>query len=309
MTPLRRRYIEDLQLKHFAPSTIKVYVQAVSAFARYFGRSPEALGFEHVREYLLYLTQQCGLSRGTYIVQLAALRHLYHVTLRQPGQLDALPIKNREHKLPVVLSQDEVRRLLLVTTNLKHKALLMVAYDSGLRLSELRHLRVEDVDSNRMTMRVRLGKGQKDRYARLTPVLLKLLREYWLEYRPQTWLFPGETPDKPYNMATPGQILKKLCRKAGIQKRVSMHTLRHSFATHLLEAGTNLRVIQQLLGHGSLRTTALYTHLSPKDLRAAPSTMDLAMGFSPIPDKAPDDKAPDDKAPDDEAADEEEPSS
>ena len=309
MTPLRRRYIEDLQLKHFAASTIKVYVHAVSAFARYFGKSPEKLGFEHARKYLLYLIQDCGLSRGTYIVQLAALRHLYHVTLGRPGQLDTLPVKNREHKLPVVLSQDEVRRLLSVTTNLKHKALLMVAYDSGLRLSELRHLRVEDIDSKRMTIRVRLGKGQKDRYARLTPVLLKLLREYWLEYRPQTWLFPGETPDKPYNMATPGQILKKLCRKAGIRKRVSMHTLRHSFATHLLEAGTNLRVIQQLLGHGSLRTTALYTHLSLDDIRAAPSTMELALGLSLIPDKAPDDKAPDDKAPDDKAPDEEEPSS
>lgn len=300
MTPLRRRYIEDLQLKHFAPSTIKVYVHAVSAFARHFGKSPKKLGFEHVREYLLYLTQTCGLSRGTYIVQLAALRHLYHVTLGRPGQLDALPIKNREHKLPVVLSQDEVRRLLSVTTNLKHKALLMVAYDSGLRLSELRHLRVDDIDSKRMTIRVRLGKGQKDRFARLTPTLLILLREYWHEYRPQTWLFPGASPDKPYDMATPGHILKKLCRKAGIRKRVSMHTLRHSFATHLLEAGTNLRVIQQLLGHGSLRTTALYTHLSLDDLRAAPSTMELALGSSLIPDEVVDAKPPDGEAVDDE---------
>jgi site-specific recombinase XerD len=243
MTPLRRRYVEDLQLKHFAASTIDVYVHAVSAFARHFGKSPEELDFKLVREYLVYLIQERHLSRGTYIVHLAALRHLYHVTLNRPGQLDALPIKNREHKLPVVLSQEEIHRLLAVTSNLKHKALLMVAYDSGLRLSELRHLRVDDIDSDRMTIRVRLGKGQKDRYARLTPTLLKLLREYWREYRPQTWLFPGETPDKPYDIATPGHILKKLCRKAGIQKRVSMHTLRHSFATHLLEAGTNLRII------------------------------------------------------------------
>ncbi|MFH1605492.1 MAG: site-specific integrase [Pseudomonadota bacterium] len=298
MTPLRRRYIEDLQLKHFAASTIKVYVHAVAAFARHFGKSPEKLDFKHVRKYLVHLIQDSGVSRGTYIVHLAALRHLYHVTLNRPGQLDALPIKNREHKLPLVLSQEEVQRLLSVTANLKHKALLMVAYDSGLRLSELRHLRVADIDSDRMTIRVRLGKGQKDRYARLTPALLKLLREYWLAYRPQTWLFPGETPDKPYDMATPGQILKKLCRKAGIQKRVSMHTLRHSFATHLLEAGTNLRIIQQLLGHGSLRTTALYTHISLEDLRAAPSTMELALSLSLIPDEATD-----------EEADEEEPSS
>ena len=159
-----------------------------------------------------------------------------------------------------------------------------------MRLSELRNLRVDDIDSDRMTIRVRLGKGQKDRYARLTPTLLKILREYWLEYRPQTWLFPGETPDKPYNIATPGHILKKLCRKAGIQKRVSMHTLRHSFATHLLEAGTNIRVIQQLLGHGSLRTTALYTHISLEDLRTAPSTMKLALSLSLIPDEVTDDE-------------------
>jgi site-specific recombinase XerD len=288
MTPLRRRFIEDLQLKHFASTTIDVYVHAVSKFARHFGKPPEQLGFQHVREFLVHLIHERHVSRGTYIVYLAALRHLYHVTLDRPGQLDALPIKNREHKLPVILSQEEVRRLLAVTANLKHKALLMVAYDSGLRLSELRHLRVDDIDSDRMTIRVRLGKGQKDRYARLTPPLLRLLRQYWCQYRPQTWLFPGATPDKPYDLATPGQILKKLCRKAGIQKRVSMHTLRHSFATHLLEAGTNLRVIQQLLGHGSLRTTALYTHLTLEDLRAAPSTMELALTLPLIPDQTAD---------------------
>jgi len=275
-----------LQLKHFAAGTIKVYVDAVAAFAKHFGKSPEELDLHHVRQYLIHLIQDRGLSRGTYIVHLAALRHLYHVTLNRPGRLDALPIKNREHKLPVVLSKEEVRRILAAVRNLKHKALIMVAYDSGLRLSELRHLRIDDIDGNRMTMRVRLGKGQKDRYARLTPELLKLLREYWLAYRPQTWLFPGETPDKPYDIATPGHILKKLCREVGIQKRVSMHTLRHSFATHLLEAGTNLRIIQLLLGHGSLRTTALYTHISVQELRAVPSTMAMALAPSLIPNEA-----------------------
>ena len=155
MTPLRQRYIEDLQLAHFAPSTIKVYVHAVSAFARYFGRSPEELDEQDVREFLVHLTQKRSVSRSTYIVHLAALRHLYHVTLKRPGRLDKLPIKNREHKLPVVLSQDEVRRLFAVVTNVKHKALLMVAYDSGLRLSELRNLKIGDIDSDRMAIRVR----------------------------------------------------------------------------------------------------------------------------------------------------------
>jgi hypothetical protein len=160
-------------------------------------------------------------------------------------------------------------------TNLKQKAMFMVAYDSGLRLSELRNLCVEDIDSERMVIRVRQGKGKKDRYARLTPGLLALLRKYYRAYRPETLLFPGALPHKIYDHATPGQLLKKACRRAGITKRVSMHTLRHSFATHLLEAGTSLRVIQQLLGHEKIQTTCLYTHISPEELRAAPSTMEM----------------------------------
>lgn len=290
MTPLRQRYIEDLQLEHFAPSTIAVYVHAVSVFARYFGKSPAELDEEHVRRFLVHLIQDRKVSRGTYIVYLAALRHLYHVTLKRPGHLKGLPRRNREHKLPVVLSQQEARRLFAVTTNLKHKALLMVAYDSGLRLSELLNLRVDDIDSDRMVIRVRRGKGQKDRYARLTPGLLEVLREYWRVYRPRVWLFPGAAPDQHYNIATPGHVLRKLCRKAGIHKRVTMHTLRHSFATHLLEAGTNLRVIQTFLGHGSLRTTALYTHVSAEDLRDAPSTLELLKELPPAVEEPADDE-------------------
>jgi integrase/recombinase XerD len=174
-----------------------------------------------------------------------------------------------------VLSREEVHRLFRTVTNLKQKALFMVAYDAGLRLSEIIHLQLDDIDSDRMVIRVRQGKGKKDRYARLTPSLLKLLREYWAVYRPEALLFPGATPGKVYDLATPGQLLKKVCRKAGITKRVSMHTLRHSFATHLLEAGTSLRVIQQLLGHDKIQTTSLYTHISLEDFREAPSTMDM----------------------------------
>ena len=151
----------------------------------------------------------------------------------------------------------------------------MVAYDAGLRLSELIHLRIEDIDSQRMVLRIRQGKGKKDRYARLTPGLLKLLRQYWREYRPQSWLFPGASMGKHYDVATPGRLLQKACRRAGISKRVTMHTLRHSFATHLLEAGTNLRVIQQMLGHEKIQTTCLYTHISLEEQREAPSTMEL----------------------------------
>lgn len=274
MTPLRQRYIEDLRLKNFSPSTIKVYVHAVASFAKFCGRSPEESGEEDVRKYLVHLFER-GLSRSLFVVQLNALRHLYKDTLKRPDWLKELSRPKAERRLPVVLSQEEVRRIFSVVTNIKHRALFMVAYDAGLRLSEIIHLRVDDLDSDRMVIRVRQGKGKKDRYARLTPGLLELLREYWRADRPQTLLFPGAEPDKPYDLATPGQLLKKACRKARIAKRVSMHTLRHSFATHLLEAGTNLRVIQVLLGHGSIKTTAWYTHISTEQLRNAPSTMEL----------------------------------
>ncbi len=175
----------------------------------------------------------------------------------------------------MVLSRDEVRRLFSVVTNLKHRSLFMVAYDAGLRLSEILNLRVEDVDSERRVIRVRQGKGHKDRYARLTPELLKLLREYWRAYRPPAWLFPGASPYKQYDLATPGHVLKQARWRARITKRISMHTLRHSFATHLLESGTNLRVIQKLLGHGSINTTVLYTHVSLQEARDAPSLIAL----------------------------------
>jgi integrase/recombinase XerD len=168
-----------------------------------------------------------------------------------------------------------VQRLFAVVTNLKQKALFMVAYDAGLRISEILNLRLDDLDSRRMVIRIRQGKGKKDRYARLTPGLLELLREYWREFRPENLLFPGAAANKRYDLATPGHLLKKVCRKAGITKRVSMHTLRHSFATHLLEAGVNLRVIQQMLGHEKIQTTVLYTHISLEEQRAAPCLLEF----------------------------------
>jgi integrase/recombinase XerD len=280
MTPLRQRYIEDLRLKNFSPGTIKVYVFAVAKFARHFGRSPDTLGGEDVRAYILHLLDR-GIARSSCVVVRNALRHLYTDTLGRPDCLQAVPRPKRERRLPVVLSRQEVQRLFATVTNLKQKALFMVAYDAGLRLSELRNLRIDDIDSQRMVIHIRQGKGKKDRYARLTPGLLKLLRQYWLEYRPQSWLFPGASLDKRYDMATPGHLLKKVCRKAGISKRVSMHTLRHSFATHLLEGGTNLRVIQQMLGHEKIQTTCLYTHISLEELREAPSTMELLEDSDP----------------------------
>lgn len=274
MTPLRERYIEDLHLKNFSAGTIKVYVNAVAKFAKYFDCSPEQLDQEHIRKYLLAQLRR-GRSRQTCVVARNALRHLYTDTLKRPDCFVDLPRPKREHRLPVVLSQEEVRRLFSVVTNLKHRALLMVAYDAGLRVSELCHLKVPDIDSQRMVIRVRRGKGKKDRYARLTPELLGVLRQYWKAYQPETCLFPGVCKHEPYDLATPGRILKAACEKAEITKRVSMHTLRHTFATHLLDAGTNLRVIQQLLGHANIQTTCIYTHVSMQALQDAPRTISL----------------------------------
>jgi integrase/recombinase XerD len=273
MTPLRQRYIDDLRLKNFSSMTIKVYVHAVEKFARFLGRSPDKATAEDVRKYLIYLIDR-GVSRSYSVLQRNALRHLYQDTLGRSDRFESVPRPKREQRLPVVLSQEEVRRLFAVVQNLKHKTLLMVAYDAGLRLSEILNLRADDIDSQRMVIHIRQGKGKKDRYARLSPGLLELLRKYWRAYRPQALLFPGSGQQKRYDLSTPGRILKKLCRKAGITKRVSMHTLRHSFATHLLEAGTNLRVIQQMLGHERIQTTCVYTHVSLQELREVPSPME-----------------------------------
>lgn len=274
MTPLRKRFIDDLRLKNFSDGTIKVYVHAVEKFAQFLGRSPDESTVQDVRAFLIHELDR-GISRSYCVVQRNALRHLYQDTLGRTDELQALPRPKRERRLPVVLSREEVQRLFAVARNLKHKALFMTAYDAGLRLSEILNLRVEDIDSARMVIHIRQAKGKKDRYSRLSLALLKLLREYWRDYRPESFLFPGAHPNKCYDVSTPGQILQKLRRKAGITKRVSMHTLRHSFATHLLEAGTNLRVIQQLLGHSNIQTTCVYTHISIEELREAPSPMEL----------------------------------
>ncbi len=273
MTPLRQRMIEDLRLRNCSPHTIQAYVNAVKQFAQYHQRSPVQLEDEDARQYLLHLVEERQASRSTYIVTLCALRFLYHVTLKRPGRLEGLPIPKGERRLPVVLSLEEAARFFQAISNLKHRALFMVAYDAGLRVAEIVHLRVEDIDSKRMVIRVRQGKGRRDRYVNLSEGLLQLLREYWRAYRPQERLFPGDLPGRPMHASTPNRLLVDVRHRAGLIKHVSVHTLRHSFATHLLEAGTNLRLIQTLLGHRSLNTTAIYTHVSMKALHEAPSPL------------------------------------
>jgi integrase/recombinase XerD len=274
MTPLRQRMIEDMKLRNYAPLTIKVYVERVATFAKHFGKSPERLGAAHVRAYLLFLTQEKHASWSYYDQALAALRFLYRTTLGKKWVLDDLVSPRKPKRLPVVLSPDEVAQFFQAIPNLKHRAILMTAYAAGLRVSEVVSLHVADIDSQRMVIRIRQAKGQKDRYVMLSPRLLTILREYWKAARPIQFLFPGNVPDRPITPRTVQKACRNAQEAAGLGKRVRVQTLRHSFATHLLEAGTNIRIIQILLGHRSLRTTAVYTHISTATLEATQSPFD-----------------------------------
>jgi len=272
---LRTRLIEDLRIRNYSEKTVEIYVRCVSEFAKHFGQSPEALEEVEIREYQRYLVEEKKSSWAFFNQSVCALRFLYTKTLQKDWLVEHIPFAKREQRLPEVLSIEEVSKLFAKVRAVKQCTILQTMYGAGLRLMEALGLEPNDIDSERMAIRIRQGKGKKDRYARLSPGLLGLLREYWRADRPETLLFPGACRHKRYDPATPGQILKKLCRKAGITKRVSMHTLRHSFTTHLLEAGTDLRVIQQLLGHSNIQTTCLYTHISVQALQQAPSPMEL----------------------------------
>jgi integrase/recombinase XerD len=274
MTPLRRRMIDDMKLRNFTARTIDTYVQAVKRFACHFGRSPEGLGPEHVRSYLVYLREHRGVSLSTYKQIRCALRFVYRVTLGRNDVLDTMPPVRSPRTLPVVLSTDEVARFFQAITNLKHRALLMTAYAAGLRVSEVVALGVSDIDSQRMVIRVRQGKGQKDRYVMLSPQLLEVLRAYWKAARPRDLLFPGAFPDRPITTATVRKVCHRAAQAAGLSKHVVVHTLRHSFATHLLEAGTDLRTIQVLLGHRCFATTARYVHVATASLPSIQSPLE-----------------------------------
>jgi site-specific recombinase XerD len=274
MTPLRRRMIDDMTLRNFTPATIKAYVRAVARFAGYFHCSPDRLGREHVRSYLLHLLQERHVSHSHYKVTRCALRFFYRETLGRddvPGGL--APVKE-PRSLPVVLGADELVRFFAAITNLKHRAVLMTAYAAGLRISEVACLRTADIDSARMVIRVDRGKGQKDRYVMLSPRLLEILRAYWKAARPGEFLFPGARPDRPLTTGSVRKVCYRARLAAGLGKAVTVRALRHSFATHLLEAGTDLRTIQVLPGHRSLSTTARYVHVATAALAATRSPFD-----------------------------------
>lgn len=272
MTDLRKRMLEELQRRNYSPTTIRYYLRVVENFARHFGKRPDRLTQDNIREYQVYLLQERKLQAGTVGLHIAALRFFFVKTLRRPYlQLD-LPSPKRPKRLPTVLSPDEVARLIESANNLLDYAMLMTLYATGVRRAELSRLKVEDIDSQCMIVHIRQGKGNRDRDVPLTPKLLKTLREYWRWMKPKTYLFPGMVnnwrADKPLTPKCVWSAVQDAAKRAGITKRVSPHTLRHSWATHLLENGTDLRTIQMLMGHADLRATSVYLHLSRRHLQA-----------------------------------------
>lgn len=276
MTPLRQRLIHDLQIRNRSPRTIECYVAQVAAFARHFGRSPELLDQEHIRQYQLYLLHEKRASWSLFNQTVCALRFFYKVTLPRDWVVTHLPYGKRPHKTPCVLSRAEVRQLLSCATRPLHRILLTTLYAAGLRLSEGLHLQLPDIDSRRMLLHVRSGKGQKDRLVSLSPVLLEELRAWHRIRRPTTWLFPGQR-DEPIHSSTIQRACRDAAIAAGLTKHATPHTLRHSYATHLLEAGLDVRTLQKLLGHSQLSTTAHYTHVTDERLRGVVSPLDLPL--------------------------------
>jgi integrase/recombinase XerD len=282
MSPLRRRMIEDMQIRNLTLNTQRVYVEQVGRFARHFRKSPEHLGPAEIRSYLLYLANDKRLAASSIIVTVSALRFFYTVTLRRPWVVeDDIPAGKQAKKLPVVMSQDEVARFLAAVDNLKHRVILTVCYATGLRISEAVRLKPDAIDSRRMVIRVEQGKGRKDRYVMLPPRLLELLRDYWQRTHPGVWLFPGDRPDRPICPLTINHTCREVRLRCGIGKPVAPHSLRHAFAVHLLEAGTDLRTIQLLLGHRNLSTTAQYLLIATSKVCATTSPLESLHTISP----------------------------
>jgi site-specific recombinase XerD len=275
MGKLRDQMLGDLQLRGATQRTQEIYLREAGNLAKYFNRSPAKLGEDELKEYLLHLINERHLSNGTYRFYVAALKFLYRTTLKREWVVEKIKCPKRDKKLPVVLDISEVESLFSVTKNLKHKAMLMITYSSGLRVSETAKLKLTDIDSTRMTVRI-TGKGGKDRYSILSQTALEYLRQYWQKYRPAEWLFEGQKKDTHITVSTIQSIFRAAIKRARITKPVSIHTLRHSFATHLIEAGTSLHHVQLLLGHRSPTTTTVYLHVSRLNLSQVVSPLDRA---------------------------------
>jgi site-specific recombinase XerD len=276
MTSLRQRMLEDMQIRNLAVNTQDSYIQQVSLFARHFRKSPELLGPEQIRAYQVYLTTEKKLAPGSIIIAVAALRFLYKVTLKKTWLLqDIIPAPKKPQTLPVVLSPEEVMQFLGAVASRKHRAILTTCYGAGLRISEAVALQPPAIDSKRMVLRVEQGKGKKDRYVMLSPKLLDVLRDWWRVERPQHWLFPGDIPGRHITRDAVGQACEKAHSISKIPKPITPHSLRHAFAVHLLEQGTDVRTIQLLLGHRSLSTTAKYLRIATSKVCSTSSPLDL----------------------------------
>ena len=276
MTVLRQRMTEDMQVRNLSPHTQASYLQQVSLFARYFVTSPDGLTPEHIRTYQIYLTNEKKLATSSIHVAVAALRFLYRITLKKEWTFgEVIPLPKKAQKLPIILSPEEVLHFLGCVDRGKHRVILTTCYAAGLRISEAVRLNAAAIDSARMVIRVNQGKGRKDRYVMLSPTLLEILRNYWKAARPKEFLFPGVQEDRPITKDAVEAACQKAHRLSGLSKPVTPHSLRHAFAVHLLESGTNVRTIQLLLGHRSMGTTARYLRLATSKVCATSSPLDL----------------------------------
>ena len=285
MTSLRQRMTEDMQVRNFSPHTQATYVLQVALFARHFQQSPETLGPEEIRSYQVYLTNEKKLAPGSILIAVAALRFLYKVTLHKDWSLeDIIPAPKKPQKLPIVLSPEEVRHFLGCVASPKHRTILTICYAAGLRISEAVRLRPTEIDSQRMVIRVEQGKGQKDRYVMLSPKLLEILRSWWRLEKPKPWLFPGRIPGCHITKDAVELACQQAHRLSQIAKPITPHSMRHAFAVHLLEFGTDVRRIQLLLGHRSLATTARYLRIATSKVCSTTSPFDLLP--QPLPGEA-----------------------
>jgi integrase/recombinase XerD len=291
MTLLKQRMLDDLRIRNYAPSTVACYLRSVTDFAKHFHRSPENLGPEEIRAWQLFLLDEKKVKLSTYIQAISGLRFFYRNTLNRKIEVDRMPLPRYEKKLPVILSREEVKALLEAPKNLGHRAILATMYGAGLRVSEAASLKVRDLDGERKVIWVRGGKGNKDRQVMLADPLREVLAAYWRWKRPTSWLFPGAIPGQPISTKTVFLTCRNASRLAGIAKPVHPHSLRHAFATHLLDDGVNLVVIQALLGHANLKTTARYLHVADSTVRSIRSpletlgSLDLVRAASTLPPK------------------------
>ena len=275
MTPLREKMIRDMQLRRFADETKRIYIHAVRELAMHYMKAPDQITDEQIQSYLLYMLNDRKLAWKTVDTAISGLNFFYGVTVGRASTRLAIPPRKSEMRLPEILSAEEIVRLFAAANNIKHRVLLQTAYSAGLRVSELIHLKITDIDSNRMMIRVEQGKGNKDRYTILSPRLLPQLRDYWREYHPSSWLFPGQHEEFAVARHTASNIFHAAKDKAGIQKVGGIHSLRHAFATHLLEAGVHVRTIQIIMGHKSILSTMRYMQVTSKILGSTQSPLDL----------------------------------